>query len=232
MTNEGSHSGQSSSPDSGSGPSEPTSGGYEAPGIENAQQPSGDSPPAYENPAYDPPQQYDAPPQYGTPSYENPTYGSPSADPVHPGADPGYPQGGYPPPPPYGAAPGYPPPGYPQGQGYGQPPGYGQAPGYGAQGYGPPPGYGAPGYGGPGYGGPGYGEQSQKTNSLAIYSLVASGIGVLCGIGSIIGIALGVIALNQIKQNPQNGRNLAIAGIAVGAVSLLISLLLAGTMLA
>ena len=47
----------------------------------------------------------------------------------------------------------------------------------------------------------------------------------LCGIGSIIGIVLGVVALNQIKQTREGGHGLAIAGIAVGAVTLLINLI-------
>ena len=67
----------------------------------------------------------------------------------------------------------------------------------------------------------------QKTNSLAIASLVASLIGILpfiCGLGSIIGIVLGVVALNQIKASGEGGRGLAIAGIAVGAVTFLISI--------
>ncbi len=71
----------------------------------------------------------------------------------------------------------------------------------------------------------GYGAPQQSTNNLAIWSLVASVIGVVCGIGSIVGIVLGIIALNQIKQTPQAGRGLAIAGIAVGAASLVISLI-------
>ena len=47
------------------------------------------------------------------------------------------------------------------------------------------------------------GNRRQKTNQLAIASLVASLIGVLCGIGSIVGIALGIVAMNQIKQTPR-----------------------------
>ena len=90
-----------------------------------------------------------------------------------------------------------------------------------APGYAPPPtGYPAPGYAGA------YGVPAQKTNSLAIASLVASLIGILpfiCGLGSIIGIVLGVVALNQIKTSGESGRGLAIAGIAVGAVTFLIS---------
>jgi hypothetical protein len=59
---------------------------------------------------------------------------------------------------------------------------------------------------------------------MAIASLVASLVGVLCGIGSIIGIVLGVVSLNQIKQTQEAGHGLAIAGIAVGAFTLLLSL--------
>jgi len=65
---------------------------------------------------------------------------------------------------------------------------------------------------------------SRGTNQLAIASLVASILGVCCGIGSIVGIVLGIIAINQIKERGQDGHGLAVAGIAVGAVTLLISL--------
>ncbi len=82
--------------------------------------------------------------------------------------------------------------------------------------------FGAPPYPGAGYG---YPAPASGTNTLAIGSLVASVIGLLCGIGSIIGIVLGVIALNQIKQTRQGGYGLAVAGIVVGAASLVISLI-------
>jgi drug/metabolite transporter (DMT)-like permease len=59
---------------------------------------------------------------------------------------------------------------------------------------------------------------------MAIASIVASAIGVLCGIGSIVGIALGIVALNQIKQSREGGHGLAIAGIVVGGVTLVFSL--------
>jgi hypothetical protein len=86
-------------------------------------------------------------------------------------------------------------------------------------GYIPPPEYGAPyptGYG--------YPTQQAGTNSLAIFSLVASVVGLLCGVGSIIGIVLGTIAINQIKKTRQGGYGLAVAGIVVGAASLVISI--------
>ena len=69
---------------------------------------------------------------------------------------------------------------------------------------------------------------------MAIASLVASCIGILpfiCGLGSIIGIVLGVVALNQIKTSGEGGRGLAIAGIAVGAVTFLLSVLFTIAML-
>ncbi len=50
-------------------------------------------------------------------------------------------------------------------------------------------------------------------------------VGLLCGVGSIIGIVLGVVALNQIKQTRQGGYGLAVAGIVVGVASLVISLI-------
>ncbi len=60
-------------------------------------------------------------------------------------------------------------------------------------------------------------------NQLAVGSIIASGIGLLCGIGSIIGIVLGVVAKNQIKASggTQGGDNLATIGIVLGAVGVL-----------
>ncbi len=198
---------------SGSG-SEPQSGAYEAPPIEQTSEPAQPSQ-GHEYGGYGQPPGYAAPAGYPPPGYPQPDYGQP-------GPPPSYPQPGYPP---QDFQPGgYPPPaGYP-------PPGFG-APGYPGAQYGtPPPPYGAPsGYPPAGYGSP-YGDAPSSTNPLAIASLVASAIGVLCGIGSIIGIVLGIVALNQIKQKNQGGHGLAIAGIAVGAVSLVLSMVLAITM--
>jgi Domain of unknown function (DUF4190) len=144
--------------------------------------------------------------------------------PVDPQAPVNYPEYPYPPQPPtYG------------------PVGYGGAPsGFGPSGFGPP--YSSPGgpgqFGGPpsGFGGapmypgpydPYQGYPSQQTNGLAVASLVTSIAGVLlgipmaifCYIGWVIPVAgavMGGIALNQIKQRGQQGRGLAIAGIAIG----------------
>ena len=43
----------------------------------------------------------------------------------------------------------------------------------------------------------------------------------ICGLGSLAGVVLGVIALSQIKRSRQQGRGLAIAGIVLGALGLL-----------
>ena len=61
----------------------------------------------------------------------------------------------------------------------------------------------------------------RRTNRTAIASL-ASSVVTLFGVGSIIGIAFGVYALNQIVVTGEGGRGLATAGILVGAVHLLV----------
>ncbi len=60
---------------------------------------------------------------------------------------------------------------------------------------------------------------------MAIASLVASLAGFLCWLGSIAGIVLGIVALNQIKQTREQGHGLAVAGIAIGALSLVVGLI-------
>jgi hypothetical protein len=139
--------------------------------------------------------------------------------PVDPQAPVNYPDYPYPPqPPPYGPI------------GYGGPPS-GFGPPYGSPGGptqfgGAPSGVGPPMYPGP-YD-PYQGYPSQQTNGLAVASLVTSIAGVVlgipmaifCYIGWVIPVAgavMGGIALNQIKQRGQQGRGLAIAGIAIGA---------------
>ncbi|KAA8967674.1 DUF4190 domain-containing protein [Mycobacterium sp.] len=157
----------------------------------------------------------------------------------------GPPPAGYPPPafPPPGYAPpgGYPPPGYPP-----PVPGYPPPGAYSPQVYQPGPEYvggypypqAQPGYGGAeaGYGQPppsgypqqdyagGYGPRS-GTNTLAIVSLIASSLGLFCGgLSAIVGIVLGAVALNQIKQTREQGYGLAVAGIVIGVAVLLIYL--------
>ena len=233
MTNPGEDAGQTASSGSGEGASEPTSTSYEAPPIEQTTEASpgkvtisatqvyraaarrAAGPPPVEQPGYTPPPAYDPTPYQSPPSYE---------------PAPGYPPGGFPPPVDQS---GYPPPPAVQPP----PPGFGpgRAPvATAARTPPPPPSRPAPP---PGYrpasrfrpaarlSGAGLRPtaRTEKTNGMAIGSLVASVVGVCCGIGSIVGIVLGIVAMNQIKQSGEKGHGLAIAGIVVGVLSLLLN---------
>ena len=68
------------------------------------------------------------------------------------------------------------------------------------------------------------GGTPQGNNGLAVASLVLSIVGVCCGIGSILGIVLGFVALNQIKKTGQPGEGLAKAGIIIGFITLAIGI--------
>ncbi|HEX5615868.1 MAG TPA: DUF4190 domain-containing protein [Acidimicrobiia bacterium] len=118
----------------------------------------------------------------------------------------GAPLDGQPPAPPAPAAPAWSPPGATAAGGYVPPP-----PGA----YLPPPtgGYVPPGV--PPYATP----PTTGTNGLAIASLVL-GLVWVCGIGSVLAVIFGVVALGQIKQRSQSGRGLAIAGIVLGALGI------------
>jgi hypothetical protein len=257
MTNPGGDSNETPASDAGSGSSEPSSGGYEAPPIEQSlgDQPTQMAPQVDPSqfPAQQPTEQFVPPGQPFAPPDGDPItppggfappstgYDVPPSYQPQPPVD--YSQGGYPPPtypapPAYPTPPSYPPPSaqqsYPP---YPDPSAFGPPPGYGAPAYPPPPPQfgGPPGYPPPpsaypppsGYPGAyqGYGQPQSETNQLAIWSLVASLIGILCTIGSIAGIAMGVIALNQIKQSRQGGHGLAVAGIAVGIATLIVSII-------
>jgi uncharacterized membrane protein len=67
----------------------------------------------------------------------------------------------------------------------------------------------------------GYGQpsQPQKTNLLAILSLVGAFV------FSLAGLVLGIIALKQIKQTGEQGRGLALAGIIISSISIVISVI-------
>ncbi len=69
--------------------------------------------------------------------------------------------------------------------------------------------------------------QAAPNNQMAVGSIIASAVGLFCGIGSIIGIVLGVVAKNQIKQSggTQGGDNLATIGIILGAVGIALNIL-------
>jgi hypothetical protein len=125
-------------------------------------------------------------------------YSGPPANPYQP-----QPPVDYPPTYPSGAAPGYPqfPPPY---QGYGTQP-YG-APGYGTNPYDP------------------YGAPPPGTSGMAIGALVSSILGValcFCFIPSVVGIALGIVAMNQTKRTGEKGQGMALAAVIVGAVGIL-----------
>ncbi|QVI29705.1 DUF4190 domain-containing protein [Mycolicibacterium neoaurum] len=212
----------------------PSGSGYEAPPIERSagttDYPDYTPPPAY---GYNQPPPTAQPPGYPqqgyAPGYANPGYTTPD-----------YSATGYPPPPPgYGApqdlgAP-YPSPtgfdttaSYPgpvPGSYPGPPPGFGPPPMPQAQFGGPPP-YGGHGGYPAGYPAP-YGAPVPQ-NSMAVASLVCSGLAVplffLCFImgipATIAGIVLGIVALNQIKKTGQRGKELAISGIVLGGLVL------------
>ena len=136
--------------------------------------------------------------------YGQSPYGDQQQPPQAPQPGYGYPQQTPPPAAPYGQDPyaqqQQPPYGYPQQQGYG---GY-QQPGYG--GYGP----------------------TGENNGIAIASMVVGivsmvGICFFGGFLGIVAIGLGIPALNKSKTTG-TGRNQAIAGIVLGALSLLLAI--------
>jgi hypothetical protein len=163
------------------------------------------------NPGPDEPQRgSEYPPLEGSPSHADPyapvDYPSDTGTtPSYP-AQPGYPQAGYPPP-------GYPQPGYP-------PPEYPQ-PGYPQMGYPPPVGYPPPYQSGYAYGYDPYASaRPPGTNGKAIGALVTSLAGLmLCGVPSIVGLILGVVAMRETKRTGQEGHGLALAGVIVGALA-------------
>jgi uncharacterized membrane protein len=70
---------------------------------------------------------------------------------------------------------------------------------------------------------PGYpGAAEPRTNVLAIVSLVSSASGLLCFLGSLVGIITGAIAIAQIKRTGGRGFGLAVAGVAAGVAGLVV----------
>jgi hypothetical protein len=59
---------------------------------------------------------------------------------------------------------------------------------------------------------------------MAIASLVSALAGLLCMIGSVLGVIFGIIALNQIKNTGQAGRGMALAGLIVGGITTVLAL--------
>ncbi len=136
---------------------------------------------------------------------------------VDPYAPVDYPSDAVVPPPNYGAPPGFQQPGYQQ-------PGYPQ-PGYPQMGY-PPPGMPAPGYpphyaGGYGYAYDPYAQvRPEGTNGKAIGALVTSLAGLFfCGVPSVVGLILGIVAMRETKRTGQEGHGMALAGVIVGGLA-------------
>jgi hypothetical protein len=75
------------------------------------------------------------------------------------------------------------------------------------------------GPGGPG----GPGAPGGRTEPLAIWSLVLSLLGFLCGISAVAGVICGHLALGSIKRNGTGGRGLAIAGLVIGYLLILVT---------
>ncbi|WP_234812329.1 DUF4190 domain-containing protein [Mycolicibacter longobardus] len=193
-----------------------------APGGDSGENPRGNADRPWSDPGAPSPDQGGWPYPSGFEPYPPaPGYPPPGFPPA--GFPPPPPAGGYPPPPPPG---GYPPPGsgvpaeHPS---LGAPPG----PGYPAPGYGTPPGYPPAGYGTPypgSYFNPG---QAQKTNVLAVTSLILALLGLVFWPLALAGTILGVIALNQIKSTGEAGHGIAVAGTAIGGAAVMLSFILA-----
>lgn len=57
------------------------------------------------------------------------------------------------------------------------------------------------------------------TSELAVISLIAS-IVWLCGVGSVVALICGFLALGQTKDGRRGGHGMAVAGIVIGAIGL------------
>lgn len=88
----------------------------------------------------------------------------------------------------------------------------------------PPPQYGAPGPGP-------YGAQPAN-NPKATWALVTGILGLCCGPAAIAGIVLGIIARKEIKESRgmQTGEGLATAGLVIGIIALVLSVVSFGLM--
>ena len=76
------------------------------------------------------------------------------------------------------------------------------------------------------------GASGAGTNGMAITSLVVAVLSFFLafvavgGLGGIVAVVLGVMALRRVKESGQGGRGLAIGGIAVGALSILLGIVM------
>lgn len=149
--------------------------------------------------------------------HERPSQGKPEREPPGQGADPVW---GSAPAPSWGPNPpadpgGTPPPAWGRG---GQPPAWGQT---GAQ----PPILGRPEYLPPSPPYPPRPSMSVGTNGMSIASLVL-GLLWIYGLGSILAVVFGIVGLRQIKERGQSGGGMAIAGIILGGVFGILTLII------
>ncbi len=116
-----------------------------------------------------------------------------------------------------------------QSQEYGQQQPGQQQPGYGQQ----PQGYDQPAYGQPGYDQPGHGSQGPRTmkNGLGIAALVLGILALLSTITivggllfGLIAIILGIIGRGRVKRGEADNGGMALAGIILGAISMVLSI--------
>jgi hypothetical protein len=66
--------------------------------------------------------------------------------------------------------------------------------------------------------------QQSDTNKLAFASFLTSLVLGISFVGALVGIVLGLVAANQIKQTSQGGRGLAVAGVVIGVAWILLAL--------
>jgi hypothetical protein len=63
------------------------------------------------------------------------------------------------------------------------------------------------------------GPKPPGTNGKSIAALITSGAGLLCcGVTSLVGIVLGVIAMRETRRTGQDGYGMALAGVIIGSV--------------
>ena len=69
-------------------------------------------------------------------------------------------------------------------------------------------------------------NNKDKNNSLALAGFIVSLVSFLCcGGGSIIGLVLSIIGLNQINKTNEKGKGLAIAGIILSSIGFIIAII-------